>query len=479
MFEAFVEAAGQLVEAKVRLYGLGRGHVEPEAVAEGARQRLWEIFDRSDIGGTRDADGHVVQDEGHRRNLELTFDEDGKVIDGDERGRVEPLDLDLDADFDGGGEILTDDDLDFDLSPEGALVEEKAPRTGHTVDDEEPIPALLDATVATNLELVERYAELERYCGQLEQKNRELVKVTQNVVHDLNRPLSAIRLMLSSMQKGYAGELGDTAKMAVDNGLAAAYQMERLIRDLLDSSRLDFDGVRLDFSDVDLGILVARILDGMRYELEEHDVGIRVEPLPTVRCDEWALTRVLGNLLGNAVQYRHPDRPPRVWVSAVEDVDRHVIVVRDNGIGIPEKDLAKLFQRFVRGSNTGGISGTGLGLHITKEIMLGHGGDAWVESVEGEGTAFHLALPHAPVQPPHSSVSDVDRSGEWTTTTPTPRTMTRTACSSTKAVATTTTRRDLPVPAPSFRHAPGRYGTGGGPGRRRRPASGTSARART
>jgi signal transduction histidine kinase len=184
--------------------------------------------------------------------------------------------------------------------------------------------------------------------------------------------------------------------------------MERLIRDLLDSSRLDFDGVRLDFSEVDLSALVARILDGMRYDLEEHAIGVRIEPLPTVSCDEWAMTRVLGNLVGNAIQYRHPDRASRIWVASRSEDDRYVITVRDNGIGIPEKDRPKLFQRFVRGSNTGGISGTGLGLHITREIMLGHGGDAWVESVEGEGTTFHLALPFEPVQPPHSAVSDME-----------------------------------------------------------------------
>ena len=66
-----------------------------------------------------------------------------------------------------------------------------------------------------------------------------------------------------------------------------------------------------------------------------------------------------------------------------------------------------MFQRFERGTNTGGVSGTGLGLHIVKEVVLGHGGGVWVESEQGTGTTFFLAIPKEPVQPPHSTVSDI------------------------------------------------------------------------
>ncbi|MGA0060552.1 MAG: sensor histidine kinase [Planctomycetota bacterium] len=118
------------------------------------------------------------------------------------------------------------------------------------------------------------------------------------------------------------------------------------------------------------------------------------------------MVRVFQNLLGNAVQYAATDRPAKVFVSAVAEEDRYVIQVSDNGMGIPAKDVSRLFQRFERGSNTGGISGTGLGLHITREIVLGHGGDVWVDSVEGQGTTFSVALPFEPVQPPHSHVGE-------------------------------------------------------------------------
>ena len=92
---------------------------------------------------------------------------------------------------------------------------------------------------------------------------------------------------------------------------------------------------------------------------------------------------------------------------AYEEDDRNVLVVEDNGIGSPEPDLPRLLRRFERGSNTRGISGTGLGLHIVREVALGHGGEAWVESIEGEGSRFMLAIPLEPVMPRRSPVADV------------------------------------------------------------------------
>src|SRR5690606_4267011 len=135
---------------------------------------------------------------------------------------------------------------------------------------------------------------------------------------------------------------------------------DRLIQDLLDSSRLDFDGIQLEFRDVDLGTLVAEVVERMRFEIDERGVDVQVDALPPVRCDEWALTKVFMNLLGNAVQYASRERDPAVRISAVEDEGRWILQVSDNGIGIPAGDVDRLFQRFERGSNTGGISGTGL-----------------------------------------------------------------------------------------------------------------------
>jgi signal transduction histidine kinase len=183
--------------------------------------------------------------------------------------------------------------------------------------------------------------------------------------------------------------------------------MERLIGDLMDSSRLDFDGIRLEFRDVDMALLVADVVQGLRAEIGERDARIVIEPLPVIRADEWALTKVFMNLIGNALQYARPDARPKIAVRCEESVGSRRFTVADNGIGIPQKDLGRLFRRFERGSNTSGITGTGLGLHIIKEIVGAHGGTVWVESTEGKGSRFHVEIPDSPVQPGHSPVSDV------------------------------------------------------------------------
>jgi two-component system, OmpR family, phosphate regulon sensor histidine kinase PhoR len=298
-------------------------------------------------------------------------------------------------------QVLSDAELDLELA--SGLAGLSSIRTG---PDDEHDPSLFDQSVRSNLQLAQRYGELDEQRLLLERKVHELVDTAQQTVHDLNRPLSAMRLMLSTIDKGYLGAVSDPVKQAVQNGLMAVHQMERLVRDLLDSSRLDHDGMQLHFGDCDLTLLLGDVLRTLRYEVEERGVAVRIEPLPCIQADSWALTKVFMNLLGNAITYGPATGDPTIRVFAEEGHDEWVLAVQDNGIGIPEADRPRLFRRFERGSNTGGISGTGLGLHIVKEIVQGHGGAVSFESTVGQGTTFLLHLPKVPMTPPHSKLSE-------------------------------------------------------------------------
>jgi len=463
VFESFVEATCTLIERKVALYGLTKDDGEPRAVAEEVRAKLWDICDEArrareivpieDLPQTKFAvsDDDVAPDspnddsDGEDR-IELLDSVSGSnpttpapdVDDeGDEgAGHLELLDsvsshnpTELTSstvgedEFDFGyelresagnshdkgtpvtgdevlsGDVLTDEDLDLDLS--AGIVDFQS----EAVDETEP--ELLDKTMESNLELARRFGELDEQRLLLERKVNELVDVAQCTVHDLNRPISAVRLMLSTLNKGYFGEMTDTQTQAVENGLMAVHQMERLVRDLLDSSRLDHDGVRLEFGKCDLTLLVADVLRTLRYELEEFSMMVRVEPLPVVVADSWALTKALMNLLGNAISYRDSERTPLLRIFCEDRGDTWALAVSDNGIGIPDADRERLFRRFERGSNTSGISGTGLGLHIVKEIVQGHGGTVSFESEVGQGTTFWLNLPKEPVLAEHSPFSEI------------------------------------------------------------------------
>lgn len=387
VFETFVHAAGLLVANKVRQLGLSRGDINAEQVASGVCEKLWEICDQ-----VRRDHCEVPLDRLPQTQLRIA----------DSAVSIAAVAL---APLPKEGEVLTDAELEIDLDREFDLPDPVA----LPVKAVQALPVeeyLLDRTVQSNLELAQRYGELDEHKNLLERKVGELVTAAQNTVHDLNRPVTAVRLMLSSLDKGYLGALSENVRQAVQNGLQAMQQMDRLIHDLMDSSRLDHDGVELRFQPVDLTLLMAQVMSSMRYEIESRDTQIRIEPLPVVQADEWALTKVFANLLGNTLQYSVKGRLLCVQVWAEDLGDEWQICIRDNGIGIPAKDRARLFRRFERGSNTGGISGNGLGLHIVKEIAQGHGGRVRFDSVEGTGTTFVLHLPKVPKQAPHSMLSD-------------------------------------------------------------------------
>ncbi|MBX3462534.1 MAG: hypothetical protein KF830_05145 [Planctomycetes bacterium] len=404
VFEAFVQAASLLVEKKVELYGLGRGATNAKEVAEGVRRKLWDICD--DVRRAR-----AVPPIGQLPQTRLEVPAPGPAAPAEIAPpppvAVPAADDDFDLSYElretaGGpaddlGAVLTDADLAHELAVDARVLEQPV-----QVEQDD---SLLDRTVQSNLELAQRYGELDEQRLLLERKVHELVDVAQQTVHDLNRPISAIRLMLSTLAKGYLGELSTPVHQAVQNGLQAVHQMERLVRDLLDSSRLDHDGMRLEFADCDLTLVLGEVLRTLRYEIEEHRVAVQVEPMPIVRADSWAMTKVFLNLIGNAIAYGPTTAEPTIRIHAEPGDGEWRVCVSDNGIGIPEQDRPRLFGRFERGSNTGGISGTGLGLHIVKELVQGHGGCVSFESTVGQGTTFVLHLPLEPVLAPHSRLS--------------------------------------------------------------------------
>lgn len=381
VFETFVHAAGLLIDAKVRLYKLGKGGVDPKAVAEGARQRLWELHAQ-----VRKEVEKIHAPQVAVKVPELMSPESG------------PLDLDAE---DSVTPVLSAAELD---APLAADVDFTAVANA---DSSEEQAGLLDRAVQSGVELARKFGDLDQYKTLLERKNRELVEIAQNTVHDLRKPLTAIAMVLKLADRGSLGEVQGPLKAAIKNGIDAVKVMERMIEDLNTSSQLDFDGLQMEFRELDPAVLVAGVLQTLRYEIEEHDARITIEPMPRVCADEWALTKVFLNLIGNALQYAAPERRPAIRIGCEKRGDRFVFSIQDNGIGIPEQDRAKLFQRFKRGSNVQGIAGTGLGLHIVKEMALGHGGEVWIESKQGEGTKFFLAIPEVPVQPGHSTVSSV------------------------------------------------------------------------
>lgn len=424
VFEAFVEATAAMVAQKVERYGLSGDVGSAREVSDGVRAKLWSLCD--DVRRGRDA---VPADElpqvrlgplgeaGVRGEEARDARDFGLRERAPEAPSANPVEAEDDVGFGyelrdevaapkggwrphHGDEVLSDEDLDVELDASTPTVA--------SAGAPDVTGSLLDQTVQSNLELVEQFGQLDEQRQQLARKVDELVDAAQCAVHDLNRPISALRLMLATLDKGYLGALSKPQNQAVQNGMLAVDQLQRLVADLLDSSRLDHDGMRLEFVDCDIRALVAEVLETSRFELEEHGAEVALGELPTAKVDRWAINKALTNLVGNAVAYRAPGRAPRLRIYAEDDGDRWVLAVEDNGIGVPAADRARLFGRFERGSNVTGRSGSGLGLHIVREVVQGHGGEVTLESEEGRGTTFRLHLPKSPSLAPHSPISDVE-----------------------------------------------------------------------
>jgi len=172
-----------------------------------------------------------------------------------------------------------------------------------------------------------------------------------------------------------------------------ARRLAALLEDFLDVQRIEHEGVDLAAEKVDLGDLLHEQAQLYAAQSPKHrlEVDVQEEPL-TVRGDPGRLAQVVGNLLSNAIKYS-PDGG-KVEVRALRSGEGVRVAVIDEGLGIPEDQQDRIFTKFFRGdASATGITGTGLGLAVSREIVEAHGGRIGFDSDPGEGTTFWLELP--------------------------------------------------------------------------------------
>lgn len=221
--------------------------------------------------------------------------------------------------------------------------------------------------------------------------------------HDLKTPLTSLRgqaqIMMRRMRRGrMTGKDFEAGLKEVDS---SAGRMVSVIDEMLDAAHLRADRqLELRLAPVDLVELTRKAVQEAKRATKRHP--IRLETKLESFYGEWdreRLTRVLGNLTGNAIKYSPDGGDIVVTLDEEPSADGRpfaVISIRDHGIGIPEGDLSHLFERFRRGANVARIQGTGIGLAGAKQIVEQHGGTLTVSSKEGEGSTFIVRLPVIP-----------------------------------------------------------------------------------
>lgn len=247
--------------------------------------------------------------------------------------------------------------------------------------------------------------ELKARNAELRQLNEELERFAFAASHDLQEPLRKIQMFSRYLQEDVGAKLSGDGTYALEVMRDATGRMRRLIEDLLAYSQAAHEEPVMDPVDLD-GVLAA-VLDDLTVQVEEAKAKVDVQPLPEVRCDETLARQLFQNLLSNALKYRHPTRPCRIRVAAVEDAQRAVwrVVVQDNGIGFDADDAERIFQPFQRLHGRSSFGGTGFGLSICKRIAERHGWSIAAEAVPDEGATFTVDVSASPPEGRHSRKS--------------------------------------------------------------------------
>ena len=216
-----------------------------------------------------------------------------------------------------------------------------------------------------------------------------------NISHELKTPVGALSILAETIQDETDPEV---VRMLAGKMVREAQRMSETIADLLELSRIEMDGT-IEHVTVDVADIVSEAVERNAFVASQAGVVLSA-PLPLdagrIAGDRTQLISALSNLIDNAVKYS--DKGGTVRVNAERTGDRVAISVCDDGIGIPQTDQERIFERFYRvdRARSRGTGGTGLGLAIVRHIMNNHGGQVNVSSREGEGSTFTLTFPIAP-----------------------------------------------------------------------------------
>jgi two-component system sensor histidine kinase SenX3 len=213
-----------------------------------------------------------------------------------------------------------------------------------------------------------------------------------NVSHELKTPIGALSLLAETMA---AGDDSPVNSQLADRVQREANRLGRIVDDLLDLSLIEAQE-RPTREPVPVHVVLHEAAERVRGAADAVGIPLNVPPVPTdlvVAGDRAQLVSAVTNLLDNAVKYSEPGEPVEVDATVVDG--SVCISVCDHGIGIPTRDLERIFERFYRvdRARSRATGGTGLGLSIVRHVAQAHGGDVTVESIEGEGSTFRLRVP--------------------------------------------------------------------------------------
>ena len=233
--------------------------------------------------------------------------------------------------------------------------------------------------------------ELEQQNEELRESERGKTELVSIVSHELRTPLASVLGFTALLLKREFDPPTRRHYLGIVD--AQARRLAALLEDFLDVQRIEHEGVDLAPEKIDLAALIDEQAQLYAAQSPKHELAVDLAERPlTVRGDPGRLAQVVGNLLSNAIKYS--PEGGTVQLVAARSGDNVRLAVHDEGLGIPEDQQSRIFTKFFRGdAGATGITGTGLGLAVSREIVEAHGGSIGFDSDPGEGTTFWLELP--------------------------------------------------------------------------------------
>ena len=235
-----------------------------------------------------------------------------------------------------------------------------------------------------------------------QRKNELLVQVEELktnflslVTHDLKTPVARIQGLAEVLLRKSAARMNDGDRDTVYHIISATDELNRFISSILELNRIESNRIQISMESKDVNLLIERAIESFRAQAHSARIKIQsnLEPLFPIRIDTSLISKVINNLIDNALKYSPPNSEIQI---DSREVDNHVeISVTDQGIGMTPEECQQLFTRFYRAKNerTTAVAGTGLGLYLTKYFIEAHNGRVDVRSEKGKGSTFKIFLP--------------------------------------------------------------------------------------
>jgi len=254
----------------------------------------------------------------------------------------------------------------------------------------------------------EATAELKERYEQLKELDRMKSQFLSIASHELKTPITAMSGFLQvalrrvrRLSDGAAAGAMAEGLRGITEQLEVVYRqtgkLARLVDELLDVSRIQTGRIEFRYGEVDMGELANEVATRMQLTTTTHQISVRRDSQNVVTADRDHLEQVLNNLVTNAIKYSPSGG--HITIDVRPDDGGVRLSVTDQGIGIPEKELEAIFGLFYRSPDRAArdAAGMGLGLYISKEIVLRHGGRIWAESGREKGSTLNVVIPHVPV----------------------------------------------------------------------------------